>query len=48
MNYTLLIYENPAEFAARTDPEKKDAYRAARCPRMPGAVIEVRTNLPTC
>jgi hypothetical protein len=117
MNYTLLIYENSADFAARTDPEKKEAYWAAwppysqalkdagvfvsgaglqppgsaatvklrneqrlvqdgpyadtkeqlggffiinvpdfdsaldwaaRCPRMPGAVIEVRPNLPTC
>jgi hypothetical protein len=117
MNYSLLIYENSTDFAARTDPEKKEAYWAAwppysqaledagvfvsgaslqppgsaatvklrneqrlvqdgpfadtkeqlggffiinvpdlysaldwavRCPRMPGAVIEVRPNLPTC
>jgi hypothetical protein len=26
MNYTLLIYQTPADFAARTDPEKKEAF----------------------
>ena len=29
MNYTLLIYENSAGFALRTDPEKAAAYWAA-------------------
>jgi hypothetical protein len=29
MKYTFLIYEGPAEFAARTDPEKAQAYWAA-------------------
>jgi hypothetical protein len=28
MNYTILIYESAADFAARTDPEKQQAYRA--------------------
>ena len=28
MNYTFLIYESPADFALRTDPQKKDAYWA--------------------
>lgn len=28
MNYTILIYESPADFAARTDPEKLQDYRA--------------------
>lgn len=115
MNYTILIYETPADFAARTDPKKQEAYWtawppfskalkeagvfaggaglqppetattlrfpdekrlvqdgpyadtkeqlggffivdvpdldtalewAARCPRMPGRVIEVRPNIP--
>jgi len=115
MNYTILIYESPADFAVRNDPEKQKAYWAAwppyskalkdagvyvsgaglqppetattlkfrddqrivqdgpyadtkeqlggfiminvpdldaaldwaaRCPRMPGRVIEVRPNLP--
>jgi hypothetical protein len=26
MNYTILIYLSPADFAARTDPEKREAF----------------------
>jgi hypothetical protein len=29
MNYTILIYETPADFAVRTDPEKQQEYWAA-------------------
>lgn len=29
MNYTLLIYETPADFSARQDPERQQAYWAA-------------------
>lgn len=29
MNYTLMIYESPADFEARTNLEKQDAYWAA-------------------
>jgi hypothetical protein len=29
MNYTILIYESAADFAARTDPEKQQAYWAS-------------------
>ena len=29
MNYTILIYETPAELAARTDDRRKDAYWGA-------------------
>ena len=29
MNYTILIYETPADFAVRTDPDKQQAYWAA-------------------
>ncbi len=29
MNYTILIYENAADFAARTDDKRKDAYWGA-------------------
>src|SRR5260370_16776168 len=29
MNYTILIYESPADFAVRNDPEKQKAYWAA-------------------
>lgn len=28
MKYTILIYESPADFSARTDPEKSQDYRA--------------------
>jgi hypothetical protein len=34
MNYTLLFYQSPAEFAARTDPEKRDAFWASFLPYM--------------
>ena len=29
MKYTVLVYENEAEFSARTDPKRKDAYWGA-------------------
>jgi hypothetical protein len=29
MNYTILIYESAADFAARTDPKKQEAYWAS-------------------
>ena len=29
MDYTILIYETPADFAVRTDPKKQKAYWAA-------------------
>src|ERR1700722_7409086 len=29
MNYTILIYETAADFAARTDPKKQEAYWAS-------------------
>ena len=29
MNYTVLIYEGPGDFAARTDPQKKETYWAS-------------------
>ena len=29
MNYTILIYETPADFAVRTDPDKQQDYWAA-------------------
>jgi hypothetical protein len=39
MNYTLLIYETAAEFALRTDPQKKDAYWA-QWPRYKQALVD--------
>jgi len=34
MNYTLLIYQSPADFAARSDPEKSKAFWASFGPYM--------------
>jgi hypothetical protein len=34
MNYTLLFYLSPDEFAARTDPEKKEAFWGSFLPYM--------------
>jgi hypothetical protein len=34
VNYTLLFYLSPEEFAARTDPERKDSFWASFLPYM--------------
>jgi hypothetical protein len=34
MNYTLLFYQSPSEFAARTDPKKREAFWASFVPYM--------------
>jgi hypothetical protein len=34
MNYTLLFYQSPTEFAARTDPAKRDKFWASFMPYM--------------
>ena len=34
MNYALLFYQSPSEFAARTDPEKRQIFWAAFLPYM--------------
>lgn len=34
MNYTFLFYQSPAEFAARTDPAKRDKFWASFMPYM--------------
>jgi len=39
MNYSILIYETPASFALRTDPEKQQAYWA-RWPRYKQALVD--------
>ena len=42
MKYTILVYENGADFGARTDGKQKDAYRdrAQRGPRGAGVPRE--------
>ena len=32
MNYTLLIYQSPSQFAARADPQKREAFWAGFLP----------------
>jgi len=39
MNYTILIYETPASFALRSDPQKSEAYWA-RWPRYKQALVD--------
>src|SRR5580704_15153284 len=34
MNYTLLFYQTPSDFAARTDPKKREAFWAGFLPYM--------------
>ena len=34
MNYSLLFYQSPEQFAARTDPKKREAFWAAFMPYM--------------
>ena len=34
MNYTLLFYQSPEHFAARTDPQKREAFWASFLPYM--------------
>jgi hypothetical protein len=34
MKYTILMYQSPEDFAARTDPEKQDAFWASFTPYM--------------
>ncbi|MFI5014638.1 MAG: YciI family protein [Hyphomicrobiales bacterium] len=34
MNYTLLLYQSPADFAARTDPKKRQAFLGSFRPYM--------------
>jgi hypothetical protein len=34
MHYTLLLYQSPADFAARNDPEKRQAFLASFMPYM--------------
>ncbi|MEP6917511.1 MAG: YciI family protein [Acidobacteriota bacterium] len=34
MNYTILIYQSPSDFAARTDPKKREAFWGSFMPYM--------------